>query len=299
MTLSIVSTTLLTPYGGLGAYSRADQTSHRFLTMEFQMLGQMATLFPIIFLGVAAFLLNVVINRLITLQREEVAILKAFGYTNLDISHAHYLKLVLVIVIVGIVGRSGGRGVARQGIERDVYGILPFPFPYTMRFVPVVAVTAVLVSLAAAGLGTALAIRRAALLPPAVAMRPEPPLTYRETVIERMGLKRLFRQPTRMIMRHLERRPVKSALSVIGIAFACAILMMGSFFSDAIDYMLYFNYSLAEREDLSVTFNEPTSKRALYELQALRGVEYRRALQVGSGTVQVSAPGLPYGAPGL
>ena len=84
---------LLTPYGGLGAYSRADQTSHRFLTMEFQMLGQMATLFPVIFLGVAAFLLNVVINRLITLQREEIAILKAFGYTNLNIA-AHYLKLV-------------------------------------------------------------------------------------------------------------------------------------------------------------------------------------------------------------
>ncbi|MFQ5328567.1 MAG: ABC transporter permease [Thermodesulfobacteriota bacterium] len=263
---------LLTQYGGLGAYSRDDQTSHRFLSMEFQMLGQMATLFPVIFLGVAAFLLNVVINRLITLQREEIAILKAFGYTNIDVA-SHYLKLVLLIVVVGsLCGMAAGAWLGRglSGMYMEFYH---FPFlHYEIR--PLIAVTAVLVTLAAAGVGTTLAIRRAALLPPAVAMRPEPSLTYRETVIERLGLKRLFGQPTRMIMRHLERRPVKSALSVIGIAFACAILMMGSFFGDAVDYMIYVHYGLAEREDLTITFNEPTSKQALYELQALRGVEF-------------------------
>ncbi|MEZ5582595.1 MAG: hypothetical protein R3F37_07365 [Candidatus Competibacteraceae bacterium] len=42
----------------------------------------MAALFPVIFLGVAAFLLNVVITRLIGLQREQIAALKAFGYSN-------------------------------------------------------------------------------------------------------------------------------------------------------------------------------------------------------------------------
>ncbi|MFQ5586284.1 MAG: ABC transporter permease [Thermodesulfobacteriota bacterium] len=264
--------TLLTPYGGLGAYGRKDQKSHRFLSMELQQLGRMATLFPVIFLGVAAFLLNVVVDRLITLQREEVAILKAFGYTNLDVA-VHYLKLVLMIVVVGSLGGFVTGAWLGRELSEIYMEFYHFPFlHYEIR--PVVAVTAVLVSLAAAGLGTALAIRRAALLPPAVAMRPEPPLTYRETVIERMGLKRLFGQPTRMIMRHLERRSIKSLLSVIGIAFACAIMMTGSFFSDAIDHMLYVHYGLAEREDLAVTFNEPTSKRALYELQALRGVEY-------------------------
>ncbi|MEE8185930.1 MAG: ABC transporter permease, partial [Thermodesulfobacteriota bacterium] len=193
---------LLTPYGGLGAYSRADQISHRFLSMEFQSLGQMATIFPIIFLGVAAFLLNVVINRLITMQREEVAILKAFGYTNLNIAF-HYLKLVFLIVIVGSLGGLAAGSWLGSGLSRMYMEFYHFPFlEYEIR--PIVAITAVLVSMAAAGLGTILSIRKAALLPPAEAMQPEAPLTYRETVIERMGLKRFFLQPTRMIIRHIE-----------------------------------------------------------------------------------------------
>jgi putative ABC transport system permease protein len=240
--------------------------------MEFQSLGQMATIFPIIFLGVAAFLLNVVINRLITMQREEIAILKAFGYTNLNIAF-HYLKLVFLIVIVGSLGGLAAGSWLGSGLSRMYMEFYHFPFlEYEIR--PIVAITAVLVSMAAAGLGTILSIRRAALLPPAEAMQPEAPLTYRETIVERMGLKRFFLQPTRMIIRHIERRPVKTGLSIIGIALACAILVLGSFFKDAIDYMLYVHYGLAERQDLSVTFNEPTSKKALYELQEIQGVDY-------------------------
>ncbi|MCP4231734.1 MAG: hypothetical protein GY771_16515, partial [bacterium] len=71
---------ILVTYGGLGAYGRKDQLSNRYLSEEFKMLEQMATIFPVIFLGVAAFLLNVVMTRLISTQREQVGILKAFGY---------------------------------------------------------------------------------------------------------------------------------------------------------------------------------------------------------------------------
>ncbi|MBL8274325.1 MAG: ABC transporter permease, partial [Xanthomonadales bacterium] len=52
---------LLRRYGGQGAYARADQLSHRFLDGEFEQLRTTARLFPTIFLGVAAFLLNVVV----------------------------------------------------------------------------------------------------------------------------------------------------------------------------------------------------------------------------------------------
>ncbi|MDP2852360.1 MAG: ABC transporter permease, partial [Gallionella sp.] len=85
---------ILAPYGGTGAYARRDQFSNRFLSEELKQLQTMATVFPAIFLGVAAFLLNVVLSRLIALQREQIAILKAFGYRYGAIG-AHYVKLVL------------------------------------------------------------------------------------------------------------------------------------------------------------------------------------------------------------
>jgi putative ABC transport system permease protein len=263
---------LFKPYGGLGAYARKDQLSHRYLSEEFRQLGQMATIFPIIFLAVAAFLLNVVISRLINTQREEIAILKAFGYSNLAIG-VHYLKLVMLIVLVGgvaglLIGIWFGQGLSKMYM--DFYR---FPFiEYELRTHVVVA--AAIVSSVAAIAGTLFSLRRAALLPPAEAMRPEPPVSYRETIIERIGLKRLFFQPTRMIIRHIERRPVKAILTITGIAFSCAIMMIGSFFGDAVDHMINVQFGLSQREDISVTFVEPTSKKALYQLRSLRGVEY-------------------------
>ena len=95
--------TLLVPYGGLGAYTRDDQVSHRYLNEEFRQLEQMSVIYPTMFLGVAAFLLNVVVTRLVNTQRNQIAILKAFGYSNIAVGR-HYAMLVLLIVLLGLAG---------------------------------------------------------------------------------------------------------------------------------------------------------------------------------------------------
>ncbi len=268
---------LLEPYGGLGAYGREDQFSHRYLSKELQGLEQLATLLPVIFLGVAAFLLNIVVSRLVSTQREQIAALKAFGYSNLAIG-LHYVKLVLAIVLVGVgIGLAGGIWLGK-GLSEIYMEFFRFPFlAYHLRFE--VALTAALVSAAAAVLGTLHAVSQAARLPPAQAMRPELPVRYRETLIERLGLKRLFSQPTRMIARNIERRPIKALLSVTGIALACAIMMLGTFQEDAIDLIVDVQFGLIQRQDLTVTFVEPTSWKALYGLQSLLGVEHGEAFR--------------------
>ncbi len=260
------------PYGGLGAYGRKDQVSHFYLSEEFKQLDRMGVIFPVIFLGVSAFLLNIVVNRLVNTQREQIAVLKAFGYDNSSIA-AHYLKLVLAVTLLGAaggiaVGERLGRGLS--GMYMEFYR---FPsLVYELK--PGVAAVAALVSAAAAVSGTLASVRSAALLAPATAMRPEPPAVYRESLVERMGLGRLISQPGRMIIRNIERRPMKAMLSVTGIALACAILMAGIFFGDAIDYIVEVQFGLSQRDDLSVSFTEPASIRALHELRGLRGVEY-------------------------
>ncbi len=263
---------ILAPYGGLGAYPREDQTSHFYLSQEMEQLGLMATMLPAIFLGVAAFLLNVVLNRLISTQREQIAILKAFGYDNLRVGW-HYVKMVLVVAAIGVAAGTAMGTWFGQGLSAMYQAF--YRFPYLDYVLPVrVVALALLVTGGAAVLGTLHAVRSAVRLPPAEAMRPEPPRIYRESLVERLGLKRWMDQPSRMVVRNLERRPVKALLSILGMAFACSIVIMGRFFSGAFEYMVDVQYGLAQREDLVVTFAEPASRAALHELAGLPGVRY-------------------------
>jgi putative ABC transport system permease protein len=262
---------VLAGYGGTGAYARPDQLSNRFLAEELKQLKTTATLFPAIFLGIAAFLLDVVVSRLVALQREQVAILKAFGYSNLAVL-AHYVKLVMGVVVLGVAAGVALGAWFGQGLS-NVYTETTFRFPYLDFGVrPGVVLAALAISAAAAVSGTLYSVYRAARLAPAEGMRPETPTVYRATFIERIGLQRWFAAPTRMILRHIERRPVKSLLTVLGIACACGLMMVGNYQKGAIDFMVDVQFRQAAREDLSVSFIEPTSSKALHELAALPGV---------------------------
>jgi putative ABC transport system permease protein len=264
---------ILGPYGGTGAYARKNQFSNRFLSEELKGLKTMATVFPAIFLGVAAFLLNVVLSRLIAMQRDQIAILKAFGYSTFSVG-AHYVKLVLLMTVVGVVAGLALGAWFGHGLS-NVYTETTFRFPYLdYRVSPLIVLVAFAVAAVAAVSGTLLSVLRAARLPPAEGMRPEMPVTYRTTLLERIGLQHWFSAPTRMILRHIERRPLKSLLTVLGIACACGLMMVGNYQKGAIDFMVDVQFRQAAREDLALTFIEPTSGRALYELAALPGVDY-------------------------
>ncbi len=263
---------LLRPYGGLGAYVRDDQVSHRYLTEEFRQLGTLASVFPAIFLGVAAFLLNIVVSRMVDLQRDQIGIMKAFGYTNTTVAWL-YIRMIVLIVIVGVVfgiaaGAWLGRGMTRMYVE-----FYSFPvFHYELR--TAVVLSAAVVSVLSAVLGAMKAVWKAASLSPAVAMRPEAPESFGVTIVERLGLRRILSQPARMIARNVGRHPVKSGLTILGIGLSCGILTMANVQEVAIEYMLDAQFRRAQHEDLTVAFLEPTSARALSELRSVEGVRH-------------------------
>ncbi|MCB1600263.1 MAG: FtsX-like permease family protein [Xanthomonadales bacterium] len=261
---------ILEDYGGLGAIGRVDQLSHKFLSAEFDQLKTMATVFPAVFMSVAAFLLNVVFSRLISTQRDQIAILKAFGYSHAAIGW-HYVSMVGVVIALGsAVGIAGGIWLGRA------LGLLYmsfYRFPY-LDFVlsPTAVAAAIGISLAAALSGAAFALIRAARLPPAEAMRPEAPPRYRNSVLERVLPRRWLDQPTRMILRQLSRRPAKAVFTVLGIALAGGVLTIGMFQQDALNFMVDQQFALAQRNDLSVSFVEPEGYDALAEIRTLPGV---------------------------
>jgi putative ABC transport system permease protein len=220
---------------------------------------------------VAAFLLNVVMTRLIGLQREQIAALKSFGYSSRTVGW-HYLKFVLVISTVGtIIGVIGGAWL--EGRLAGSYARF-YRFPHFQIQLDARAILgAVAISFLASTAGALYSVRRAFRLPPAEAMRPEPPARYGPTFFERIGLGKYIPQVFRMILRQLERRPAKAITALIGIAMSVAILMMGSFSLDAIRYIMNFQFRLGQRQQLSVAFTETASPRAVYELASLPGVQ--------------------------
>jgi putative ABC transport system permease protein len=233
---------------------------------EQQVIG---SLLPAIFLAVAAFLLNVVISRLVATQREQIAALKALGYDNTAIA-AHYLKLVGAIVLLGLVlGVLLGErmGQMLMGLYAQAFRFPSFDYWLSPRLVLV----ATGLTVATAVLGTLNAIAATVRLAPAEAMRPPAPGSYRRTLVERLGITRIS-TPLRMILRQMERRPLRTGLSIGGVAAAVAIVILGNFFRDAIDYIVETQFRWVMRNDVAVWTFQPVPDRARDELLKLPGV---------------------------
>jgi putative ABC transport system permease protein len=244
--------------------------SHRYLGDEIRQLRGMGSIGPAIFLSVAAFLLNVVVSRVVRAQREQIAALKAFGYSRLEIGK-HYLKLVLLIALTGaVLGTVTGAWMGHN-LTQMYTRFYKFPL-FEFHLQPAIVLLGLAISAAAAILGTLMSVRSAVLLPPAEAMRPEPPADYRPTLLERTGLGVLLSPAGRMILRNLERGPLKAILSCLGIAMAVAVLILGSFMEDALDYIIDFQFRRAQRQDVMLTFLEPTKGKVRREVQQLPGV---------------------------
>jgi len=269
--------TRLARYGGREAHGRDEQPSHAMLDNEIKEQYVLGTVLPAIFLGVAAFLLNVVVSRLVATQREQIAALKALGYPNRAIG-AHYLKLVLVIVLVGLaLGVALGDWMGTM-LTRLYTEFFQFPV-FEHRIAPALLATSFAITVATAVAGTLNAIVATVRLPPAEAMRPPAPGRYRRTLLERVPrLGRAMGPALRMIVRQMERRPLRTMLSITGVAAAVAIVVMGNFFRDAIDHIVDSQFNVAMRSDVILWLAETADNAALHEVARLPGV-----IQVESG----------------
>ncbi|MGB2713198.1 MAG: FtsX-like permease family protein, partial [Vicinamibacterales bacterium] len=261
---------LTAPYGGLGAIPRSLQVSEWTLDNELRQLQTFGFLVPLIFLGVAAFILNVALARALALQRQQIAALKALGYSNAELAW-HYIKWALVIAGMGAVtGVAAGAwlGSALTGLYNQFFR---FPF-LEYHLSATIAAASLSGSLVVGALGAQSAVRRAVRIPPAEAMRPEPPARYQQSILERPW--RRFRPTlvTRMILRNLERQPIRTSVSVLGVAFAVAVLFVGLAFLDVMDVLIDQQFELVMRQDATVNFVEPRAGRAAYEVERLPGV---------------------------
>lgn len=261
---------MLAGYGAVGAYTRADQISNKYLTEELKQLEIMDRVMTPLFLAVAAFLLNVVMTRLVETERPQIGLLKAFGYSNASIA-LHYLLFAVIIAAVGTaVGWVGGLYLGRMITE--IYQQY-FYFPFLIFLPEYRALASALVaSAAAAAIGGMFAVVSAARLAPALAMRPPAPPKYvRGGFLQARCFKGLD-QPTRMVLRRIARNPRRAALTCFGVGAAMGLAVMMRFNGAAIDYILETNFNVIDRSAVFVSFTEPLPERAIFELASIDGV---------------------------
>jgi putative ABC transport system permease protein len=289
---------LTKPYGGFGAVPRAQQVSAWTLENELMQLQTFGFLIPVIFLSVAAFILNVALTRALALQRPQIASLKALGYRTRELVW-HYIKWALVIAAAGAVaGVFGGLWFGSTMV--GLYNIY-FRFPaLDYRLSSDVAAGSIAISLVVAALGAQAAVRRAVGVPPAEAMRPEPPARYRRSLFEHPWRYLRLTLTTRMVLRNLERQPIRALVSISGIAFAVAVLLVGLAFIDVINQLIDRQFIQTMRWDATMAFVEPRSSRAAFDVARLPGVMHVEAvravpvrLRAGHRSRTLAITGLP------
>lgn len=261
---------ILRPYGGTGAYGRKDQISHAFLDSELQQLSAMAKIIPPIFLFVSAFLVNMILSRLIALEREQIGLLKALGYGKWSIAW-HYMKLVLIIAAFGVlIGFIAGTWLG-SGLTKLYAEFFNFPFLVFRQSLDIYALASG-VTVAAALLGAFGSVRTAAALPPAAAMRPASPPQYRRANALGRFVASLFSQLTVMSVRHMTRWPLRSGLTMLGSALAVALLVTALFTSGSVNSMIDILFFQTDRQDATITFTTPLAPSSMNSVKQIPGV---------------------------
>ncbi|HEX8112650.1 MAG TPA: ABC transporter permease [Kofleriaceae bacterium] len=269
---------VLGPYGGYGAYGRAEQPAHRFIDSELGELEVEATVLPVIFLGVAAFLLNGVLARIVANERTQIATLRALGLRIAPIVR-HYLSLAAITATLGaLAGIAAGAGVGSLMIAS--YARF-FRFPsLAFRVDGSIIAVALVVSVGAGLIGAFVSVRRIVALAPAEALQPEAPATFRASWLESVPGVRRLAATQRLVVRHIAARPVRTASAVLGIAAAMAVLVVGAFWTDSMNALLAHEFRDVRRQDATVTFHDAVDVGALAELRHIPGVRVVEGVRV-------------------
>lgn len=261
---------LFDAYGGRGAYGRDRQTSNVFISDEIQQQRTMAMVTPLIFLGIAAFLIHIIISRLIDLQRVQVATLKAVGYSNRAVL-LHYLTLVLVMALLGAIPGIGIGHVLGMLYAKSYESFFRFPRIDFSLSVPAVLIGLV-AGLAPALLGAWSSIRSAYRLSPAEAMRPPAPRAFRSGWVERLSLWKSVPVHRRIAVRNVLSRPLRLALILFGLSMATCVVVASRGWVDILNFLLDTQFQRIQREDMSVGLLRPVAQGGLQELSRIPGV---------------------------
>lgn len=265
---------ILDSFGVFAKTKRENQLSNRFITDEIKGLAVSARIVPTLFLGIAALIILILLNRMVRTERTQIGLMKAFGYSNWSIG-LHYIQYGLVLAVIGcLLGFGLGQWMA-GGMINIYVQFYQFPILESRVYFDVLA-SSVGITLGFATLGALTAAIQAARIQPAESMRAEAPRGVNKVWIEYFPpIWTRISFTWKMILRNISRNRFRAAVNFFGVAISLTLLLMGHFMSDATAYGMEFQFQDVQREDAKVSFQKEQGTDAL--LDAGRFPNVRRA----------------------
>lgn len=257
--------------GVFTSYLLKNQSSNATLSAEMSGVKSMATLLPLMFLIVAALIINVLMVRIAEQQRTVVGTLKALGYFDKQIFW-HFIQFGIV---VGALGGLAGclLGYLISGSMITLYkGFFEFPHLANQLY-PGIMISGIAISLFFAILGTIHGVHTVAKLNPAEAMQEQTPAIGDSVLLERWSWfwKHLdFRW--QMILRGQLRNKTRSIIAILSGALGAAIVVMAFGLSNSLDMMLAFQFDKIMHNDFSISFRNEQPEQAIDMAKRIPGV---------------------------
>ncbi|MEA4926621.1 MAG: FtsX-like permease family protein [Syntrophomonadaceae bacterium] len=263
---------ILRPYGLLASYPRRDQMSHAILQGELDQLRSITIFLPAIFLGIAAAIQFVILRRLIRAQRTQIGIMKAIGYNSSQIM-LHYSSYAVIVSLFGALAGTW-LGHMLSGTIATTYAAY-FNLPgltggHNLQAI----ISGLLLSMAVAVIAGVSASRGVLNIKPAEAMRPEPPRRSGQTILEKwVWLWQRLNPVWKMTLRNISRNRGRFGVTILGVAFAVALLVIALFTNDAVDYIMQRYFYGGQSYDLSIRFNSVLPEKELLNISRIDGVQ--------------------------
>lgn len=257
--------TVLETYGVFAKIKSEDQVSNRFISDEIRGLESTTRVIPPVFLGIAALVIAILMNRMVRNERTQIGLLKAYGHSNLAVA-MHYIQYAAILGVIGsIAGGLLGQWAADQMM--GMYGQF-YEFPELRnRFYTDVFLRGSAIAVFFAVAGSWLAARRASRIQPAESMRPEAPRTARHSWLERSPrVWSMLSFTSKMIARNVSRHPFRAALNAFAVMISCGLLIIGFFMLDGMDYLMRFQFEISQRQDARVNFIVERGQDAVREV---------------------------------
>ncbi len=283
---------LTTQAGHADALTRADQPSNSALQQDVRGFGELAILFPLLFLTAAGLAAAVLMRRIVTAQKPTIGMLRACGYSSRQVV-AHYVSFGLV---VGLVGGGAGAlaGFALAGALTNLYTHeLSIPISLT-SISPLTAIAGFGFGAVTGIASAALAAITAARVAPAEAMRRfTSAAPGRRSALERV-LPPVRRLPIRwrMMLRSLGRNGRRSLATGLGVVLALTLILVSWGMIDTVELLVARQFDQIDRQDAQLYFRGPVKRAEVRGVARVPGV--RRAEPTAELPVSLQANGRSY-----
>ena len=256
----------LEPYGLINLYPREDQTSHLILSEEVAQLQRMSTALPMMFLLIAALIIYNMLKRLVEQQRGQIGIMKAFGYSNYEVT-LHYITYALTIGFVGgLLGGLAGIYMANPltWLLLEFFHVPETYEGFSLYYFGLGIGISLAIFLVAGYQGCKYALK----LKPAEAMRPPAPVSGKKTLLEKISLfTEMLTIQGKMAIRNLTRNRSRTAFLFLGMTLSCAVVIVTWSLNDVIDKLVFYQYEEVEVHDARVVLTDPAHEElAIREL---------------------------------